>query len=78
MEYPKNHYDQIDRAIEMLQEADEYKDLTPFESYSTSIGELNEDGGHNYQLQIRIVRMESRQSMDVNDFRKEEITKFVD
>lgn len=71
----KNYYEQIDQSIDFLAAQIEYKDLTPFESYYTSVGELI-GKGHNYQIQMRIVRMDSRLAIEENGFQKEEITKF--
>jgi len=72
----KDYYEQIDQSISILQSEVERKDLTPFESYCTAIGELNDNEGHSYQLQMRIVRMDCKLASEENGYWKEEIVKF--
>lgn len=75
MNKKEDYYDQIKLSIDLLTTLVSKEDLTPFDSYVTAIGELTTIDDAKYQLQMRIVKMECRLSMEDNGYRKEEITK---
>ncbi len=75
MNKKEEFYDQIKQSIDLLTTVVGKEDLTPFDSYVTAIGELTTTDDTKYQLQMRIVKMECRLSMEDNGFRKEEIVK---